>query len=337
MKLFIIGDFVSNTGPAIVNKNIKKNIKQAYYSKEISKKRRIMEMVKVIPNVDTILLCDYSKANILAILIAKLFKKKIFYLMHGFIKYENQLNGNEKRINDIIEKYIMKNVTKVYCVSKKTMLHMKSVYPEIEKQFDYAYNGIDFTKILYEKNKYKCNNKQNNVIISTGGSLPLKCNINVCKAIRELNGKGNNLKYVIVGKMESGFKEEIKEFEFVECVGEIEYSKSIEKMCESRIYIQNSKFETFGLAVMESLICGCDLLISKNIGCIDLIKSIEDDDIINDVDSIDEIAKKIENLIKKSNNLKLMNSINQQENDVSRRGKELFDKIYDEWRKDEFK
>ena len=78
---------------------------------------------------------------------------------------------------------------------------------------------------------------------------------------------------------------------------------------KSNLYIQNSEFETFGLATMEALICGCNLLISQNVGAKAIINGLEANDLINDVDNIKEISNKIMHNLFNSNNNRLINSI----------------------------
>ena len=60
---------------------------------------------------------------------------------------------------------------------------------------------------------------------------------------------------------------------------------------------------------MEALICGCNLLISQNVGAKAIINGLEANDLINDVDNIKEISNKIMHNLFNSNNNRLINSI----------------------------
>ncbi len=64
-------------------------------------------------------------------------------------------------------------------------------------------------------------------------------------------------------------------------------------MKQSDLYIQNSSFETFGLAVCEAIACNCKILLSKHIGALSIIKNLDEDMIINDNTDINEISEKI--------------------------------------------
>ena len=64
-------------------------------------------------------------------------------------------------------------------------------------------------------------------------------------------------------------------------------------MKRTNIYIQNSIFETFGLAILEAAYCGCKLLVSNCAGALDCIDNMEDYNIIFDNNDVKEIKKKI--------------------------------------------
>ena len=96
-------------------------------------------------------------------------------------------------------------------------------------------------------------------------------------------------------------------------------------MSESSLYIQNSLFETFGLAIAEALNCGCKLLISKNVGIIDVLNNINSNEIINNPNDIKEITKKILTINNKNYNTKI--TIDKKINDIDNRAKELYSKV----------
>ncbi|WP_231286967.1 glycosyltransferase [Aerococcus sp. Group 1] len=76
--------------------------------------------------------------------------------------------------------------------------------------------------------------------------------------------------------------------------------------------MQNSYFETFGLAVLEALFNGNNLLISKNVGARDVLENLQNSDVINDNQNIEEITEKIKNILVNSNNRRLYNGLNQE-------------------------
>lgn len=307
MKLFMVGDFTGNTGPSIANKTIRtglKDEKMVTYSEGKNKIARLIEIVFKTLLSDQICMCSYTKSNLFVIKIAKLFKKQTYYLMHGYSTYEIQANNKNiseelvKQTNDF-EKEIFKNVDKVFCVSKYFMEFMQEAEPEYKEKFFYNYNGLDITNIEGEALSIeKLKEKQ---IVSIGGGMPQKNNLEVCKAIYKLNEEKNmNLTYIVIGSNTID-KDEIIKYDFVTYIDELPHNEVLNVLKESNLYVQNSDFETFGLSVIEALLSRCNLLISNNIGAKGIINTIEDRDLIFNTANIDEIACKIEKILEEKN------------------------------------
>jgi len=311
MNVFFLGDFKSNTGPAIANKLMKKGLSDLDNIKFSDANNLVMRVLEVILNTimfDNICICSFSKINYIAINLAKLLNKNIYYIMHGYVSYENSINNIDKsKENDKLiklEKYILKNSKKVFCVSKKFMEFIIEKEPEYSHKFDFIYNGIDIEEIEKNARFYK-GKKDKNQIISIGGGMKRKNNLTVCKVIEILNSKYNmNLKYIVIGLPYTD-KNEICKFNFVEYYDYLPHDKVLRILGQSNLYIQNSSFETFGLAIVEALFSGCNLLISNNVGVIDLFKDLNEMDIIYDTNSVEEIARKIENVLINNNSSRL--------------------------------
>ncbi|KAB7671697.1 glycosyltransferase family 4 protein [Bacillus sp. B1-b2] len=311
MKLFMVGDFFSDTGPGVANIQLKKgwkNNKNVYFSERVNRFSRIIEMVKGIYGCDAVCFCSPSKANLLGIKLANIFNKKKFYYMHGYLTVERKLanpsltESDIKKVNDF-EKKMFAGVNKVFCVSKTFSEYMKSTEKTYAHKFDYNFNGLDVRHLETVCNS--SSNRQINQIISIGGGMRRKNNRIVCKAIDKLNKEyGANLKFVVIGLPYSD-KEEICQYDFVEYYDHLPHEKTLELLSESQIYIQNSSFETFGLGVIEALLCGCDLLISKAVGVIDIIDTLDSTDVIYNTQEVEEIANKILNVLKNTNNRRL--------------------------------
>lgn len=321
-RLFMVGDFVNNTGPAVVNKNFRKCLpKNTLYSDAKNKLTRIIELVIKSIFCDAVCFCSFSKLDVMGIKLAKILKKKTFYIMHGYIVLESKINGTTSEEYNKCEEFILNNVDKVFCVSENLKNQMTS--EEYKAQFDYIYNGLDWKQITIESK----NNTKELQIMSTGGGMPLKNNLIICEAIKKLIDEKNlYIKYIIAGES-YGNKEKILEYEFVEYYEHLKYEDCMKKMAESKLYIQNSDYETFGLAVIEALANGCDLLVSSKVGAIGIIDTIKETDIINDTKNIDEISQKIESILHSSNNNRLFSGIDKEKTDIKYRSKELLEKI----------
>lgn len=78
IKLFIVGDFKTNSGPANVNKQfLKLNDKNIKYSLANYRISRILELFVKILRSDLVLFSGLSKANLLGLKICKILKKKM--------------------------------------------------------------------------------------------------------------------------------------------------------------------------------------------------------------------------------------------------------------------
>lgn len=319
MKVFFVGDFASNTGPAMVNKLLIKALKNEdiRYAKTKSKITRVIELIYKIIFSDCVCFCSYSELNFIGLRVAKIFGKKSFYIMHGYSTYETQINNefvSEEEIKKINnkERKIFRSVDKVFCVSEKFMKFMKQNEPLFKEKFDYNNNPIELRKIENQTIKHD-KAKYNNQIVSIGGGMKRKNNLSICKAIDKLNrDKGLNLKFVVIGLPHTD-KEQICSYDFVTYYDKLSHEDVLKILAESYLYIQNSIFETFGLAIIEALACNCNLLVSNSVGSTGVLKTIRSSDLIYDTSNIDEIAEKIENILVRENATRLKKGIIKEE------------------------
>lgn len=332
MKLFIVGDFISNTGPANVNKNIRyalKEKKNIRYSIRKTKINRIIELFLNCIWADAICFSGMSHVNVIGIKICKMLNKKTFYIMHGYIYYEfykNKLNledkNNIKIIND--EKYIFENVDKIFCVSEMFMEYMREKEPDYFEKFDYVNNGISWkdTDELYKRKISK-----SYIITSTGGGMNQKNNIKVCEAIQRINDKYKmKIKYNVLGSEYTEI-EKIKSFECVVYHGVKSNNETLEIFKQSDIVIQNSYLDTFNLSIAEALMCGCNILMSKNTGILSIIKNVRECDIIENPDDVDEIINKILFILKRGNNEYILKNIDRNTTHWNNSANNLINKI----------
>lgn len=320
-KIFFVGDFYSNTGPANVNKYfLKMNNGFCKYSLARNKFTRIFELLYKSLTSDVICFCSFSHINLFGLKLCRIFKKRSVYLMHGFLGKEKEYRIIDN-MNIDAEKKILNNVDKIICVSIKYKNLITNYYPK--KNIQYAFNGLDSICML---NMHTIINKNNDkfIIFSTGGDNNQKNNIKVCEAIASRSDLSKSVLYIIAGNLDN--KDSFAKYDFVKCTGNIEYVECIKIMKEANLYIQNSYLESFGLSIIEALLHGCDLLISNNSGAIDVL-SINDESKIFDNDNIDEIANKIEYRLQHNENLKILSSFDYYLNDYRNRFFELVMKI----------
>lgn len=289
-KPFLVGDFRSNTGPAIANAALKKALgKRAKYSFARTRIGRILELIVKTPFSSTVCFCGFSMLNVYGIKIARFFRKKIVYLMHGYIEVEEKINHISPKPKRVAaEHYIHENVDILICVSELLANEIKKKYPSRENVY-VVYN------IVESINNTGDIEKDPRLVFSTGGGMPRKNNLAVCEAIKNVNDSlpaDGQLKYIIAGKS-YGHEKEFEKYDFVKFVDDISYEECSKLMKKSSLYIQNSLFETFGLAVIEAIGCDCDVILSKWIGALEVISGLGNDDVAENPDDVNELSRKI--------------------------------------------
>lgn len=308
--IVFLGDFISDSGPGIANKSFMEGFKKLQLNVSFSKYnkgcgvKRIFEAVSGILTSRNVCFCYSSKILYLLIPICKLFRKKIAYLIHGYLHYECELNGlSKKEIARAmkLEKFFYKKADLLICVSKFFCEHMKEHEPLYANKFHYFFNAIDID-IPTQNEKVK-----ENIVLSLGGGIGRKNNYAVCRALESINAQERLIKYVIVGKKGVDYDKIIK-FPFVEYHEFLSHENVLKLMKKSKLYIQNSWFETFGLAPIEALYCGCSVLITQYQGIKDLFHCNQDLFVIKNPDDIVQLQNLIMTILKKGNNMDLLSS-----------------------------
>ena len=207
--------------------------------------------------------------------------------MHGYAKQEYMVNEVpvEKRTLETIESNMLEYADKIVCVSENFTKFLINERKDLQKKITFVNNGIDMASI---ESKIKDNTTY--TIISVGGGMKIKGNLNICKAIEKINNI--NIKFVVIGSKDKD-GEQIEKYKFVQYYEKLEHNEVLNKMQQADLYIQNSKFETFGLAIFEAISKGCKILVSKQVGALSIIKNISPNSIINDTEDISEIEEKI--------------------------------------------
>ncbi|MGL5558920.1 MAG: glycosyltransferase family 4 protein [Paraclostridium dentum] len=261
MKVLYLGDFIKKNGPSMVDINLTNKIKNGLLKVQINKDFK--NSIRQILACDIVNISGVSVKGAVYSFLAKLFGKKVTYIMHGGLKIEKNYSNISKQ-GIVCEKIIIMFSDKVICVSEKFEKIIKGTY-NLKKTI-YINNGIEL------KLNNICNKKfiDENCILTVGGGRKEKGILNICKAIESLNKK--DLKLIVVG--EDGIDtEKIKSYDFVDYKGFIDNSDLIKLMEKSNIFIQNSLFESFGIAPLEAIASGCKVILSENIGA--PIKGIE--------------------------------------------------------------
>lgn len=283
------GDFESKNGPAQCNRMIYSILFGCEYSKEYRNLvDRVFSFFSESKKSETIIISGFSIYTVLSLF---LYKKEIVYYCHGLVKYEIQWTKKNlnSMINLAIERMILKKASKIIFVSEMLQQQCLDYY---------CLNGSKSYVLysLFDKISQKENQKDDFLIVSTGGDNVQKNNFQILQAIDYLNTKkGFKYKYLIVGNIENQSK--FNGYDFVETVGVVPHEDALKVISRAKLFIQNSYFETFGISILEAITEGCNILISKKCGISEVIGNRKEDYLICDTDSLEKIAAKIHEMM----------------------------------------
>ncbi len=321
-RIFFAGNYWINTGPSIVNCNLVNNLpKTVRYLKSRNIFCLIIENIWKMATSRVTIFSSMSNFDNFRILLAKLFHNKILYIMHGSLELEFKANNASNRIGLANERLMLKNADKILCVSKQYRSIMSEQYPSYAYKMDVLMNGIDwkgYSTVKRDKNKVR-------QVVLIGGGRVTKRNLQVCKAIEKINQDASEIIKVIVygSYMDNDDSKAISIFPFVEFNNILPHREFLEKLEETQLFIQNSDLESFSIGLIEAIICGCDVLFSRNVGAREVLGTIHPEDQIDNPLDINEIEKKIRYILEHSNNNRLFCSIDKKSTSVESAGQEL--------------
>ena len=307
MRIFLAGDHYSGTGPANVTKYYIDNLPEGtLYQKRRGKIARIPEIILNTIRADVVVYSGYSKQNILGLKAAKILKKPSAYIMHGCVEHENGINLEPDEVMNRIERQTLELADLVIAVSEKFCRWLKDYYPMYAGKFDHVTNGID-TALL--QNDAKRTDRDRHMIFSIGGGMPRKKIKYICAAVEKLRREYDPELFLCVIGDRGADSAELDSYDHVDNRGIVPFEEGVRLFEEAALFVQNSCFETFGLAPVEALSCGCSVLCSDAVGALDLIGDLREEDVIRHYDDPEEIADKIRHLLDEPNAERLASSV----------------------------
>ncbi len=329
MRVFVIGDYRTGTGPANVTKEyllrLPENTGRLISG---SKVLRAIEIIAKMPFYDVVLFSGYSGQNVLGLKWAKLLGKSTAYLMHGCVEHENAINECVDDNMNRIERKTMELSDRILAVSEHFATWLKTYYPEYSDKTESLVNGVDTRLLENMDGMSAARHRTKGLIFTIGGGMPRKKIKHICAAVEMLNTRAGEMKYRLVVIGDKGKDEDvIKSYPFVEYLGIVKSTIAMGLYREAELFIQNSCFETFGLAPMEALMNGCNVLMSQEIGALELFDDIEEGDVIRNWYDEAEIAFKIEKLMQNGNAVRLIRAFDRESASWETRTMELWQKL----------
>ncbi len=329
MKIFVIGDHKTGTGPANATAGLLNAMPEGtMYLERTGKAGRFFEIAFLLPFCDVVLLSGHSKQNLWAIRLAGIFKKQVLFWMHGCVEYENEINCDVDESMTAVERQVLEKCDRILAVSPAFEEWLKDRYPAYRGKIDCLPNGLD--RELFENvrssRKMRVHEDMSFQIMCVGGGMKRKRIARVCEAVTLLNKDGVECRLVIAGA-KGADQELIENCPYADYRGLLSKEETTKLMEQSDLFVQNSCFETFGLAPIEALMAGCDLLMSAQTGALCLFDKgvVISTDLIEDTEDGRHIADRMLNVLKNHNGKRLLSGIDIKKHSWENTVKRLFE------------
>jgi UDP-glucose:(heptosyl)LPS alpha-1,3-glucosyltransferase len=140
-------------------------------------------------------------------------------------------------------------------------------------------------------------NISDTVILFASMNFEIKGLDNVLFSLAKLKAQNRKFKLIVAGK--GNIKKYAKMAQEAQVISDVIFTGPVSKEKLIRIYLAGdfyimlSKFDTFGMVVLEAMAAGLPVLISSNVGAKDIVQENKNGFIVNDTSDIDYIAAKI--------------------------------------------
>lgn len=309
MRILFIADTVSNTGPANANKEIYEHL---LYCQEVINISRVSlskmaQLINLIGKCDFVVTDGFDRLFVVLQKIAKRFGKPFVYIMHGYLTYENKINGLGLTSSYCLayERYL-ENSNAVITLSKLQKKFIGDQKPSIEDKVFACPMGL-----IMQNREHNQDSACVRIAVS-GGTRPIKRNDFVARSVNLLSFSDKKIEFYVYGRCYSGSMELIEKglTKGALCYrGQVSQERFLEELRSIDVFVMASLHEPFGLSAIDALQSGSSVLLSEQCGVIEALDT-TDSDIIYLSESEEVAAKKIEYLVKNPNHERLSNSIN---------------------------
>lgn len=301
MKVLLFGDWHRNGGPSNVNRSHVMSADDRLVFLKIQNKafRRFERLFKIF-SCKKILFSGSLPLNY-EWFFCKLLHKKVFYYMHGDLRYENVINeqGRTEKSFTMFDD-VLKCSHKIIAVSERYSQWVKKRYPQYADKITFVNNGLNIER-------RKPIGKELKSIAVSGGNRQIKNNDIVCEAVSVLRERGYDIKVYVFGRHYPD-NADLDKYPFAVRMGQMDKAEYYAHLDRISLYVVNSELEPFGLIVGDAINCNCSLLVSEIVGARSIM-TMADEDIVYDSHNIEEVASKILNLLENPNSDRLYNTI----------------------------
>lgn len=219
-------------------------------------------------------------ANIASALFLKRFLHgKMVYTVHGLVCMERQMGYSHSWFNEKVEKRLINKADQLVAVSDSLKSLIEGVHGLSPRAIAVIPNGVqsdflDMSEPVRSKNelfqKYDLSS-DSKIMFTAGGTREIRNIAFILEAFSKLNRQDTVL--LVSGPKGSDHKILSRyNGRRVKYLGNLEQSQIKLLYQESDIYLQMSKYESFGLAPLEAMAAGCSVIVSDMVGMSYLIK-----------------------------------------------------------------
>ncbi len=298
MKILFLGDLHTNCGPANVNKQLTKALSDDYqYIRSRKNVWKMTELFWKMIRCNVVVISGVTRIGTVAAKLAPITDTKVVYIMHGCAEFEAQLNGKNKNSDQLIawETEVMQRADLLLPVSQRFCLWVQERYPQYAHKTQFLFNGMEVPNVSYGGNV-----RDHRSVIAAGGDRATKNNAVLVQAVSRMDGKAELKVY---GTWYAPDKTCV--MNHTQYMGVVPQPEFYEELSKSAVFVLNSVFEPFSLAVIDALNYGCSVLVSSKAGIVDLLPLLPED-VIEDPMDVKEIEDKLSYLLEHPNSERLL-------------------------------
>ena len=271
---------------------LEEGIDKVSYLKQIVQELRKKD--KTIVNIHT----DGFILPLFIMLMSKIYRKHSYYLtVHGIYRIDKGKNSNWKYL--ILEKYIYKHFSNIICVSDMLKDDLKKIYKR-EKNVYVIPNATDANsnKVFKEKSVKE--------IVSLGGLRTRKGIKAIMACAKEMKKTNIPFHISLYGEDENNWNSFVEQIRKDNLKDQVEYFGNL--MDKQKVYdivrsadVQFcfSVYDTFNVAVAESLVLGCPCISSDRCGASKLIQNNFNGLVVNIAEEYNNHFEKVIEFIRK--------------------------------------
>lgn len=310
MKILFIGNMESNTGPSNVNRELVHHWPQHDKVINVYDRNRIVEMAKGISHgliCDVVISTEGSWADIVIHAVLSFFKKPVVSFLHGYLPFENEIDAlgcSQLKVDRFI--HHLRTSDALVGNSKFQLDYVTEALDDYSGVSAYVDLGITPFRVVPSA----AGQMAHPVVAVSGGNRPIKGNVAVAKAVRELRDAGTPCELVVYGELNPNHPEllDVGNDIGAKFLGQVSHSIFLDSLKQTSVFVMNSLHDSFGLSAIDAVSSGASVLLSKNCGVCDAF-DLQECDTIQDRDDVGEIKDKVAYLIDHPNAERLGNSI----------------------------